>query len=104
MDKQNTDGISISVSDGLIVFTPSKYRAQPGESVSWTCAEGPFAVQFFGISPLETCDAQSERGNQAHGSVRRDAVAGIYPYACAVFADGRVYLDANCPAIIIDQP
>ncbi|NLV29777.1 MAG: hypothetical protein GXY47_01370 [Acidobacteria bacterium] len=104
MGKRNTEGISISVSGGLIVFTPSKYRAHPGGSVSWNCAEGPFAVQFFGVSPLETCDAQSEAGNQASRAVRRDAVAGTYPYACAVFAEGRVYLDANCPAIIIDQP
>jgi hypothetical protein len=95
--------IMVDASNGNIIYDPPKCRAHRGESIVWEC-EQPFAIQFFGVSPVETVDAQSDIHNQARRSVRMETLPASYPYACAVYADNRVYLDASCPVIIIDYP
>lgn len=97
--------VRISVSNGTIHYDHPKRDAHRGDVIAWSCDDGPFAIQFLGISPVETAEARSEgRGQVVKRPVRADAEAGTYLYACAVCVGDQVYIDANCPAIIIDYP
>lgn len=105
MEESKTRAVRIEVLDGVFKYTPLKCHARRGENIVWICDDGPFAVQFFAISPLETAYAQSGDTNGQVGSrVLPEALTGTYEYACAVFVNGRVCLDASCPSIIIDWP
>jgi hypothetical protein len=99
------ESIEITVTaQGNITFNPTTWHEIRGNTICWTCGQGPFAIQFLGISPLNKADDRSHRDEPQKLclKVRADAQSGVYPYACAVCADGQVYMDASCPAIIID--
>ncbi len=96
--------VDISIKDGAVVCDPPRCRARRNDVIVWRCEAGHFAIEFFDGTPLDTVDAHSDARHQAHRTVRADAAPDIYRYACAVCVDGRVYLDACCPSIIIDHP
>jgi hypothetical protein len=97
--------IEISVSStGTINYDFPKCHARREDSITWTCKQGPFAIQFLGVSPVETADARSQGRNPVSRKVRTNVDGGTYPYGCAVCVDDQVYLDASCPVIIIDYP
>jgi len=60
-------------------------------------------IQFKGLSPIDPAYlVNPDKGLQF--AVREDAAPGTYPYAVAVLVDGKIYLDAATPSIIIDRP
>lgn len=95
--------VRIEVRNETINYYPHKCHARRGDIIAWKCADGPFAIQFFGVSPIDTVEAQSEN-NEVNKPVRQEIQVASYPYALAVYANNKVYLDASCPAIIIDYP
>jgi hypothetical protein len=90
--------IHIALEGNELVYHPPLLHAGKGSSIEWIC-DAPFVIQFKGISPLERSEFRS---GDTRIPVRPDAAPGPYEYAVAVYAEGRVYLDASCPAIIID--
>ena len=96
--------ISISSASGEIAYSSEEQHVYKGYSVTWKC-ESPFAVEFIEEDPLEQTDRRSAPKGTSHevgAKVRGDARPGKYKYACAVFSEEQVYLDAACPVIIID--
>jgi hypothetical protein len=71
-------------------------HASRGQRVEWTCAHGPFAIDFGKATPFEKSRFNH---NNAAGVVRDDAPNGAYKYAVAV-ADGKDILIAD-PQMII---
>ena len=99
--------IGVDSETGDIHYSRSVMHAQKGEEIEWISSNGPFAVQFTGVSPLNQVGRRAVR-NEARGlwvvrgEVRTEAAPAAYPYVCAVYTDGRVFVDAGCPEIIID--
>ena len=93
--------IEIDAASDNLKYTPAQLRAWRNDDIDWQCGY-PFAIQFTGASPCVAAGYQSGGPQAARGKVRADAQPGTYPYACAVYANDKVYLDAACPVIIID--
>jgi plastocyanin len=89
-----------------INYSAALLRAKPGDTIQWWSNDGPFAIQFAGISPVSFGGGRSRAVKadyfELEGIVREGAQPGAYRYACALSADGKVHLDAGCPEIIID--
>ena len=102
MESGKEKPVKIWVTNNKIHYNPSNRDAHRGDEIVWTCEGGSFAIQFLEASPVELPEANSNNSNPVKRSVRADAQAGTYWYACAVYVGNQVYLDANCPAIIID--
>ena len=96
--------ISVNKQRGFLSYDPPNCHARKSDEIVWKCSDGPFAIQFFGISPIQTAEARSLGPKQVRIKVRSNAHAGTYSYACSVYAGEKVYLDASCPVIIIDYP
>jgi plastocyanin len=96
--------VEILVEGGRMTYSPSFIRAFSGDQITWICNRGPFAIQFLGISPFPYTDYQGSPTQSV-----RDTIAvqqtGTYSYACAVYdpETQEVYMDATCPAIIIQR-
>ncbi len=89
-----------------INYSAALLRAKPGDTIRWWSNQGPFAIQFAGISPVPFGGRRSLAQRdifELEGIVRRTAQPGAYRYACALWVDGKVHLDAGCPEIIIDR-
>jgi plastocyanin len=88
-----------------INYSAALLRAKPGDTIQWWSNDGPFAIQFAGISPVSFGGGRSlgrKDKFELEGTVRQGALPGAYRYACALAVDGKVHLDAGCPEIIID--
>ena len=97
------DPIQIEVDAfGNLTFSTHKYHAKRGDMVTWTCNGNPFTIQFIKISPLEWASGRHRDSGALAGTVQSETSKGTYEYACAVCIGGEVYMDAACPAIIID--
>ncbi len=98
--------VEILVVNGQMTYHPALIHALREDTITWTCHNGPFAIQFPGMSPLQGADFQSDNPSNPslEVAVRANAQSATYSYACAVFdnATQKVYMDAACPAIIID--
>ncbi len=96
--------VTIGIAGGELTYDYPNRRLTMADSISWICPNRFFAIQFFGISPLDVGEIQAFNQTQ-QVSVRAGAAPGSYTYACAVYDDGtkQVYLDAACPAIIIQR-
>ena len=95
--------IVIDENTGAIQYQKKFVHVKRGETIDWTCNQGPFAIQFIGQSPFDSTNFQFKQGRtQPSQIVRQNAQDGLYRYGVAVYANDRVYLDAECPAIIID--
>lgn len=87
-------------------YSPALLRVYPGDgdTVSWTCSQGPFAVVFREGTP---CDQMSAQGNDSRFqawtseplATRADA-RGAFHYCVAVSFGGAVYIDASCPVLV----
>jgi hypothetical protein len=95
--------VDITINRGRLKVTPYRRNALKKDTVVWSCNKGPFIIQFLTQTPFAAKTMIS--GGSPHkksARVREKAKRGAYKYAVAVYANGRIYLDANCPAIIID--
>ena len=104
MTKKEPD-ITISVlSDGKLKYTPEEYHTKKGKEIVWGSRGLPFAIQFLDFQLLkEGGGHHHNNGDDLKRTVIDKAEKGKYKYACAVCERNRVILDANCPAIIIDD-
>lgn len=86
-----------------MIYEPALLHVHRSDRITWQC-EGSglpsVAIQFNGISPVTTPLHQDN--GKVWGTVT-GVLAGVYEYACAVSLDGQVYLDACCPAVIVDD-
>jgi len=100
--KESDHPIEISVDPGTGNFTynPAVYHTRPTAPIAWL-ANGTFAIQFTGGTPLDKAGIRGPGREVVHSKIRSDA-RGIYHYAVAVEIDGKIFLDAGCPTIVID--
>ncbi len=99
--------ITVDPLSGDITYRPAVLHGRRVDVVRWTCESGSFAIQFAGLTPFESADDRSGGDKVAREwviekQVRDNASPGVYRYVFAVCADGRVFVDAGCPVIIID--
>lgn len=94
--------IDVTVRGDHIRYSDDALHATKNDTITWECSEGSLAIQFLGVSPLHAANLRSAGKNPLPAPVRMDAQPGNYSYACAVCFNDHVYLDAACPAIIID--
>lgn len=100
--------VEIKVEAGTheINYSAALLHAKPGDAIWWWSNQGPFAIQFAGISPVlfggRRSLAVKDNYFKLEGIVRESAQPGVYRYACALSVHGEVHLDAGCPEIIID--
>ena len=86
---------------GDLTCIPTVLHARPGQPIQFESDGLPFSILSNGLSPLNRVDIRSA-GKPEDVSARVDAQPGVYSFACAVFCNGRIYMDAGCPSIIID--
>jgi len=97
--------IKVNATAGVITYSEPKAHVKKHDKIQWESQAGPFAIQFTGATPIEYQGNHSTVSNGTGGHVLTGQVGGDkgdYLYACSVYADGKVYLDARCPVIIID--
>lgn len=102
--------ISIRVSeDGDFYVEPSSKRLKPGQSITWTSSQGPFAISFTDQTPFSQVLFQGIKPADREGvwtvtshPVKPNA-PGIFHYAVSIYVNGRVYLEAGCPQVIIEE-
>lgn len=101
--------ISVSViDDGDFHYKPSVKKLKAGESVTWTCDQGPFAVSFkertpFGRTNLHSTKAKDGKSWAINSVLPKNPERGHFHYAVAIYAGEKVYLDAGCPEVIIEE-
>jgi hypothetical protein len=64
-------------------------------------ANGNWALVFAGRTPLDTAEVHGVAGKKSSSRVSKDAPKGVYHYAVAVAIGNKVFLDAECPTIVI---
>ncbi|MEP6714381.1 MAG: hypothetical protein ABJC09_02330 [Terriglobia bacterium] len=108
-EKTTVAHISISVSpEGDFSYHPSVKRLRHGQSVRWTCEQGPFTIAFRVGTPFDKVHYEAERGESSWAvttrEVHEERRAGHFHYAVALYclAVERVFLDAACPEIIVN--
>lgn len=89
---------------GDMTYSAAVQHVNRGARIDWT-SDGPIAVSFRD-SPLDQgrqvrSDAPAGPVYTASATVGAAAKPGTYYYAVAAVKDGRVYLDAGCPQIIV---
>ena len=100
--------VSIGLDSNAVTITygNEKYcHAKAKNEIDWE-SDGPFGIQFLTTSPFaESCFQSTPVPNGKHVVKRQlpdNPPTGTHSYACALYFGGKVYVDANCPAIIID--
>ncbi len=96
-----THAIPVSVTGNGTIRCKDQF-AKRGDKVTWTSSDGPFTIQFLGGTPFARQHIHSRRGSIRAVRIPKKAKPGRYPYAIAVEKNGKVYLDARCPEIIIE--
>jgi plastocyanin len=108
--------IKVTAAFGHLNFTynPSVLHACAGDTVVWTCVDGPFAVEFKEDTPGPDIGTH---GNQVGGHWEsaqfqiQPGRRGHFHYAVAVALNsesidqevrGQVAMDAACPEIIVN--
>jgi plastocyanin len=86
-----------------LIYEPAVLHAHPGDSIRWTCANGPFVIQFLRSIPLGKVHIHSKGNEIAPIPVTPGAPKGRHAYAVAVCSGDIVYIDAGCPEIIIED-
>ncbi len=98
-----------------LTLTPTVLHVTAQDTVVFHSAY-PFTVLAKGISPLRSSEFRGRnisptdarrykippKSKFAKDGVVRGAAPGAYAFACAVYDDGQIYMDAGCPPIIID--
>ncbi len=96
--------VIIGIKNDMLYYSLPNLPLNRVDTVKWSCSNGPFAIQFDAVSPLPLVALQATESTKPQ-SVWPQAQPGTYSYACSVYDRGtdRVYLDAACPAIIIQR-
>ena len=98
----------ITVLNDNLTYIPSEFHAPVGvdTTIIWISADGPFALAPLGTSPLDRTNIHSEPQGNVHiakAIIQKTAQPGTYHYAVGLYSGGKVYLDPNCPPIIIER-
>ncbi|HBY61678.1 MAG TPA: hypothetical protein DEH78_17795 [Solibacterales bacterium] len=93
--------ITIRLVNGDVIVTPPKVKAKRGETVEWVCDDGPFAIQFDGISPMRSIAFRGPARSPQGSAVREDAQIGTYKYTVALSVDGAIYIED--PQMVIED-
>ncbi len=91
-----------------LACNPTVLHVMPGDTIIFKALQGrdkrPFTIVAKGLSPLDKVYIQSD--GQSDGEEISSRVmdgSGSYTLACAVLSkDNIIYMDANCPPIIVD--
>jgi plastocyanin len=91
---------------GDMSYSTSVLHVSAGDTITWKCEHGPIAITFGDRSPLvEGYQVRSPNSGPfiAAGTVKpRDQVTpGVYYYRVGAQKNGRIYLDAGCPQIVV---
>ncbi len=94
------------LANGDMVYGVSVQHASPGDTITWTCENGPFTLDFRTPSPLDQGVVQLQSTvqtgiNTAQATISTSAPKGRYYYGVAVSWGGNVYTDPGCPEVII---
>ena len=94
--------IYVDTKTGNFTYTPAVFHAKAEqESPISFRANGDFAIQFKGATPLRTVEVRGHAERVVDTSVRADAPRGAYHYVVAVAIGHELFLDAGCPVIVI---
>jgi plastocyanin len=85
--------ISVDTTTGDFTYTPTHVRAKPGDTITFSCPTGPFAVMFKHTAPGKHVHLHAVGGASSQTSADS---RGVHQYAAAIFAAGRVYVDGGC--------
>jgi hypothetical protein len=87
-------------------YNPGAQRVYSGDTVQWTCNQGPIAILFKEGTPCDQMDARSTVTVAPFDSnvlnVTTGAARGHYHYAVAAYVCGKVHMDAACPELIVN--
>jgi plastocyanin len=94
------------IDDGDFHYQPSVKNVKLGQSVTWTCAQGPFSISFkdrtpFGRTNLHATKPEGSDSWYVTSAPAKTSELGHFHYAVAIFTNDRVYLDAGCPEVIL---
>lgn len=104
--------ITIEVaSNGDFTYRPALLHADPGDSVSWFCNDGPFTVSFPERTPFSVVTIAGKKGQETKKEpFRKNVEPGVYHYRVAVavapnahaqLSAATVYMDSGCPGVEI---
>lgn len=91
--------IKIEVRDGDFEYSVNPIRANPGDSIEWTCEAGPFAVHLGWGTPCTKGRLRAGKGRKVSTAVRDNAHNGTFKYMVAVNVEGDIYTDD--PEIVV---
>jgi hypothetical protein len=91
--------------NGNFTYTPSTLRVTAGDTIEW-CSANPFLVSFRDETPLIQLDTPGTQAPDNQFSTgKMEVSAGVGPsrhhYAVGIYANGQVFMDADCPVIIV---
>jgi hypothetical protein len=110
-----SDGIVITVYNNNLTYIPSEYRVTlphgAEKQVTWISWDGRFTLSALGTTPFEKVNIDSQpvtvvgglTVNVAKATVQKGTAPGSYHLAVALLSGGKLYLDPNCPPIIIER-
>mgnify|MGYP000331978997 CR=1 FL=1 len=84
---------------GDITCRPTVIHVIPGDKVFFA-ADGPFAIVAKGLSCFGRVDVRGTSKTEVE--IPRGCNPGVYSFACAVFKNGMIYMDACCPDFVYD--
>ena len=88
---------------GDLAYGVSVQHVTGGDTVTWSCENGPFTLSFGNTSPftegVELHSSGSPNSFTAH--VSSGATLGRYYYGVSISSGGTVYTDPGCPEIIV---
>jgi len=111
--EQTEKKVILGIKNGNLTCDPAVLHAGRNEAITFESQNGePFSIQAKGISPLDKADLRSRNASvtrkanivsaKVKVNVRERAEPGVYSFACAVYSDEQIYMDASCPSIIIE--
>ena len=109
MQNESTTAARITIKvneEGEFTYEPSVKRLREGQPITWACSQGPFCISFQQGTPFDSMDFHGDEGPDGWTATSSEAdvagEAGHFHYAVAIFWQGRVYMDAGCPEIIVN--
>ena len=115
--------VVLGIENNNLTCTPAVLHVTRNANIEFSSQMGEaFAIQAKGVSPLVKADIRSVPSSPIDPSspkarasvapisvhrpitvaVRADVEPGVYSFACALYANEQIYMDAACPAVIVD--
>ncbi len=94
--------------EGNFNYGYSLLRIAPDQPVRWVSKSGPFVISFGRESPFEKVDYRGVPDRETGLAVTEAAVVrngnriGSFKYYVAVCVGEKVYIDAQCPVIVVE--